>query len=562
MTDSSPALKKNDYLVIIALLNFFILLTLYQFRTLDDNRLVSWNWIFEGADVPMFFFLIVAGIMAAFFLSRITFAERGLGLFLFVSSFLICILFFREPEVIVDASRYFTQAKNLEVYGLRYFMDEWGRGINAWTDLPVVPMLYGLVFKFFGESRLYVQIFTSLLFSSTILLTYKIGKALWDKETGFIAGALLMGIPYIYTQAPLMLVDIPAMFFLSLSVFAFIRALERGGAWLVLASISFFLSFYSKYSIWLMLSIHGIIFFAFLIQRQGNRNPIAQRGAAVAVTAAILTGAVFLYKYNFFSGQIRLLQEYQGPGLRRWGESYLSTFFFQIHPFISLAASYSLIAALRNKDLKYLIVLWLAVIVFTLQINRIRYTLPAFPMLALMASYGLREIREQEVRRFLVSCAVLSSLILSIFFYLPFLDKMSAVNLKDAGLFLDSSGIGDAEVVTIPSEDNVINSAVSVPLLDIFTHKKLVFKYVREEISADRIKESSLRFTWAYSNPGYYYNESEDVKVAPMLVVISSQSGQTMPDYILSRTEGRSLIRTFDRSTGIFSYNTEVKVYQ
>ncbi|MDO8283015.1 MAG: glycosyltransferase family 39 protein [Thermodesulfovibrionia bacterium] len=562
MTDSSPALKKNDYLIIIALLNFFVLLTLYQFRALDDNRLVSWNWIFEGADVPMFFFLIVIGIMAAFFLSRITFVERGHGLFLFLSSFLISILFFGEPEVIVDASRYFTQAKHIEVYGLRYFIDEWGRGIKAWTDLPVVPMFYGLIFKLFGESRLYMQIFTSLLFSSTILLTYKIGKALWDKETGFIAGALLLGIPYIYTQVPLMLVDIPAMFFLSLSVFTFIRALERGGIWPVLASISFFLSFYSKYSIWLMLSINGVIFLVFLLQRPEKRNPILKKGAAFAVIAGILIVTVFLYKYALFSGQIRLLQEYQGPGLRRWGESYLSTFLFQIHPVISIAALYSLIAALRRKDLKYLIVLWLVVIIFVLQINRIRYTLPAFPMLALMASYGLREIREKEVRRFLVSCAVLSSLILSIFFYLPFLSRMSAVNLKDAGLFLDSSGIEEAEVITITSEDNVINSAVSVPLLDIFTHKKLVFKYVPEDISVDAIKESSLRFTWEYSNPGYYYNESEYTNVAPMLVIISSESGQVMPDYILSRTEGRSLIRTFERSTGIFSYNTEVKVYQ
>lgn len=562
MTDPSHALKKNDYLIIISLLNFFILLTLYQFRTLDDNRLVSWNWIFEGADVPMFFFLIIIGTTAAFFFSRIILAQRGHGIFLYSASFLISIVFFREPEVIVDASRYFTQAKHLEVYGLRYFIDEWGRGIKAWTDLPVVPMIYGLIFKLFGESRLYIQVFTSLLFSSTIMLTYKIGKALWDKETGFIAGALLMGIPYIYTQVPLMLVDIPAMCFLSLSVFTFIRALERGGVWPVLASISFFLSFYSKYSIWLMLSIHGIIFLVFLIQRHGKRDLILQSGAAVAVAAGILIGAVFLYKYNLFSGQMRLLQEYQGPGLMRWGESYLSTFLFQIHPFISIAALYSLIVALRKKDLKYLTVLWLVVIIFVLQINRIRYTLPAFPMLALMASYGLREIRENEIRRFLVLCAVLSSIILSVFFYLPFLHRMSAVNLKDAGLFLDASGIEEAEVLTIPSEDNVINSTVSVPLLDIFTHKKLVYKYVPEEISADAIKESSLRFTWEYSNPGYYYNESEDAKIAPMLVIISSGSGQAIPDYILSRTEGRSLVRTFNRSTGIFSYNTEVKVYQ
>ena len=63
---------------------------------------------------------------------------------LFIVSFAVSAMFWQEPEMIVDASRYFTQAKHLELYGFGYFFREWGNGINAWTDLPAIPFLYGV----------------------------------------------------------------------------------------------------------------------------------------------------------------------------------------------------------------------------------------------------------------------------------------------------------------------------------------------------------------------------------------------------------------------------------
>jgi 4-amino-4-deoxy-L-arabinose transferase-like glycosyltransferase len=139
----------------------------------------------------------------------------------------------------VDTSRYFTQAKHLEMYGIKYFMHEWGKGISAWTDLPLISFFYGLIFKFFGESRIYIQIFTTFLFSMTCVITFFIGKTLWDEETGFLAGLLLLGTPYLFSQIPLMLIDVPTMLFLTLSVFTYIRAIEKGGIWIGTLSILF-----------------------------------------------------------------------------------------------------------------------------------------------------------------------------------------------------------------------------------------------------------------------------------------------------------------------------------
>jgi 4-amino-4-deoxy-L-arabinose transferase-like glycosyltransferase len=118
---------------------------------------------------------------------------------LFGVSFLAALLFWDIPEVIVDAARYLSQAKQLCVNGVSYFFSEWGRDILAWTDMPLIPLLYGLLFKLFEESRVVIQVCTTLFFSSTVVTNYGLGKLLWDEEGGFNGALLLLAIPYLYT---------------------------------------------------------------------------------------------------------------------------------------------------------------------------------------------------------------------------------------------------------------------------------------------------------------------------------------------------------------------------
>ena len=565
------------------LITFFLL---FIFRSLDDNSLTSWQWTFIGVDINRIFLILVSGTIAAYLFSKSAFPERNPSLFLFFSSVIACVFFWKEPEVIVDVSRYFTHAKHLEIYGIKYFLQEWGRGINAWTDLPLVPFLYGLIFKFLGESRLYIQLFTTFLFSMTVVLTCKIGKMLWDEETGFFAGIALLGMPYLFTQVPLMLVDVPTMFLLTLLIFTFIKAMNRGRVWIIISSITVFLAFFSKYSTWLMLSVVAVIFLVYLrialvissappLAKGGeggfvtnNRNElnngrtIIYRAALITLIATLLIGTVFLFKFDVISGQIKLLQEYQKPGLKRWGESFLSSFFYQIHPFITIAALYSIYAALRKKDLKYLIAGCLVFIVVLLQIKRIRYIMVAFPVFALMASYGLQEIKNKEIRKFIVSCAVMSSLAIAIFTYLPFLQKTSYVNLKNAGMFLNAIDAENIEVLTISSIDDVVNQAVSVPILDLFTEKNISYHYDERLLPMpEKFRESSFRFTWEYKNPAYYTVNNSDSEKAGALVVISGSPEPPFTAYIEERAKKYHNFRMFKVSEGIFQHRTSVTVY-
>ncbi|MBI5676696.1 MAG: glycosyltransferase family 39 protein [Nitrospirae bacterium] len=570
MEDARHFPRKNDSILIIVLLTLLTFLTQYVFRYVDDNTLTSWQWTFSGLDASRIFFLLLAGITASYLLSRYSFPEKNPVIFLFLASFVFGALYWQEPEVILDTSRYFTQAKHLETYGIGYFWAEWGKDINVWTDLPLVPFLYGLIFKFFGESRLYIQIFTTFLFSMTAIFTYLIGQMLWDSDTGFYGGILLLAIPFLFTQAPLMLVDVPTMFFLTFAIFAFIMALSKGGSWIVISSLAIFLAVFSKYSTWLMLSVLVVVLLVYLIQsykpetqkpKIGTRSCL-YRGALIALLSALVTGIIIIYKLDVISGQLSLLNEYQKPGLRRWGESFISTFLFQVHPFVTTAALCSVYAAIKKRDLKYLIILWLVLLIFVLQITRARYILITFPMFTLMASYGLQMITNREVKRFIVFCAIFSSLIVAGFSYLPFLKNMSPANLKNAGAFLSAINTDSVKVYTLPAKETLVNPAIAVPVLDLFTDKAVHYEYDRGHLPLfNDIKESSVRFTWEFTNPLYYASNSNTVR-DKAVVVISNSSDDKIPENIEKGIEGYKITGKFMSSAGNFLYNPMVTVYQ
>jgi Dolichyl-phosphate-mannose-protein mannosyltransferase len=548
-------------IVLVSLLTLTTFFVLFVFRSLDDNRLTSWQWTVAGEDTLTILFLLVIGISLAYVISSISLPVRKPAIWLFFASFGLSAIFWGEPEVIVDTSRYFIQAKYLELYGVGYFFKEWGNDIAVWTDLPLVPLLYGLVFKFFGEYRTGIQLLNSLLFSGTVVLTYLIGKTLWDKTLGLYGGILLLGIPYLFTQVPLMLVDVPAMFFFTLALFTTIIAVRQGGATLLIsASMTIVFAMLSKYSVWLMLSVIPVIL---LCHIEYGRKVMFQRAAAISLGVVVLVGIVALWKFNVFAEQIRLLQSYQLPGLKRWGESFTSTFFFQIHPFVTLAALFSVYVAIKKKDFKYAIISWLLLLVIVLEIRRARYLVVVFPMLALMAAYGICEIRSAKISKFIVSSAVVSALVIAMFGYLPFFQKTSAVNLNHAGKYLDTMDAEAIEVVTLPPLRSIVNPAVSVPVLDLFTKKRLVYRYDEDWISRPAsVEKSALRFTWEYKNPEYFLTVAGTSKKRIPVAIIFSDPEQIIPPRIAEKIAGYRLAKELVILDRVFRYQTIIRVYQ
>jgi hypothetical protein len=553
------AAVRRPWSLLVSVLALGAVAALLVLRGLDDDRLTSWQWVFAGVNPLRLYGWVVVAIAVANLLARAPLPGRRPGAVLFLAASGVAACFWGEPEVLVDAARYFTQAKHLEVHGLRSFLSGWGNGIPAWTDLPLAPLLYGLVFQAFGESRIAIQALGTLLFAGSAVLTQRIGASLWDEETGFAAGALLLAIPYLPTQVPAMLVDVPTMFFFALAVLAVLRAVQEGGAARVLlAAVAVFLSALTKYSTWPLLSVVPAVA---IVHRVERRPKALARGAAVLLASGALVLAAVAARHEVFARQVSLLLGYQAAGLRRWGESPVSTFLFQVHPFLTAAAVASVVLAARRRDPRWAIAAWPVLVLLALQARRIRYLLPAFPMLALLGAYGLRTIREAVARRLVLACAVTCSLAVALVGYLPFLRSTSASNLRAAGEWLDGLPGERVEVMTPSPPDPVVNPAMALPLLDLYTSKRLV--HVREEAPPpppSGVETSALRFTWEWVDPPWYAPDGAGPAAA--VLVVSDDLDRPLPADLARRLEGLRLDRTFAASEGVFQYRTLVAAYR
>jgi hypothetical protein len=551
--------RKAEQVLLVSFCALLVIPLLYLGRLADDNTLTSWKWVFPATGILQVFFTLVPALLCAYALSGLRFAGRRAYALLSGVSVLAILPLWQEPEAIIDASRYFVQAKYLGEHGAGYFLREWGGSIPAWTDLPLVPFLYGLIFRWFGEERIYIQIFNTLLFALTCLLTFAVGKKLWDEETGLNAGLLLMGIPYLLTQVPLLLVDVPTMFFFTLSIYAFLNAIEKGGvAWISISSASLFMALFSKYSAWPMLCVVPVI--SFVLPGTDARTA-CRRSAAVLLMAGLVAGAVISLHFDLFREQMAILWGYQWSGLGRWQEGYVSTFLFQSHPFLALLALLGIYRAVRQKDRRFLVAGWFAVFVFLLQIKRMRYILPLFPLFALMAAYGLNSFRDAGVRRFISLCVAASSVVIACGAYLPFLNSTSMANLQHAGRYIDTLACKSVAVYALPQKDSSGSTFVAIPVLDYHTAKQIVSpqEWPSHPETGDT-RQSSLRFTWETSKPGLYAKTEADVGCA--LAIISSEAVERVPEAFTGGHRGSFVeLKRFDLASDIFKYQTFVTIF-
>jgi 4-amino-4-deoxy-L-arabinose transferase-like glycosyltransferase len=561
-----PARNQRPLILLSYLTLLCIPLLLFTFRWLDDNRLVSWVW---GFSQSQFFSLLAVLALVLSFVMVLLFvienkqwriSENVVSL-TFVS-FLMSMPFWQIPEIIIDSARYFTQAKYVALNGVGYFTEQWGGTIFAWTDLPLLPLLYGLAFKFFGEHRTVIQVLGSVFYAGTVAATYLLGKTLWDHNHGFAAAVLLLGIPYLYTQIPLMMVDIPTMFFLTVAVLASVMALKSGGfSHIVFAAMAIVLALFTKYSAWLFLSV---VPFTVLVQPLSDWRKSLITLCKIGLVVAVFMLIALYWYFPVLVEQIHILLNYQWGALGRWQEGNLSTFLFHVHPLISLAAILSLFFALKNRDIKFLLVSWMLIPIIVLDIQRIRYVMVVFPMLALMAGYAVMRIPNVTLKRFGLVGVVLTSYSIVLFMSTGFLQNTSASNIKSAGELLNSLGVEFVEVVVLPQQRSVVNPQISVAALDYHTTKTLLYNHADPlnsfgEISD--ISDSPVRFTWEYSIPPFYHNTREIDKIQKAIAVVYSDEQQIASKQLQTRLVNYHLIKQFAAQTGAFKYKTLINLY-
>ncbi len=587
-------LSVNEQLLMLAYGALFTVAFLYIGRGVDDNTLASWRWVFGARGFARTFVVLTAAVFLVAFRGPRKPPARPLLPGLFAA--LVVIPAWSAPEMLTDAARYFTAAKHIEIYGAGFFLENWGGSIPAWTDLPLVPFLYGVLFSIFGESRPVVQAFNSLVFGATVICVFQIGRRLWDETTGYLAGLFLLASPYLLGQVPMMLVDIHTMFLLTLALYVCLQWFETGkGRFFPLSVLALTAALNAKYSAWLALPAFSAL--AWVCNGNDRRRTLERAGLTAAVTF-VLIGALFLARRDLFIGQIELIRSYSLPALGGWREGYASTFLFQIHPFVPVAALIGLMRALKSGDRRFLLPAMGLLPVLLMDVQRARYLLPFFPFAALAAGYGLGAIRDLRVKTAVAHVAVITSLVLLYSVYVPFFRTTSMGNLLTAGRYLDTRGVSSVRIVTTPQRTSHGNTAVAIPLLDLYTRARIVTQPPRRSSLDDaprrswsrdqkagaytdaktslhiaksdrpfvektrlgkswvkKLETAPLRFTWEIGNPEYY--ESTVPEKLDAVVLITSE-----PEAALRLTGNYSRAASFVGRSGVFRFKTFVHLYQ
>ncbi len=544
-----------SWCLLLSFLLLFVFSLLFVFRVVDDNTLTSWQWTVGTVGIRRLLLLLSVALVFSLAFFRLRIPEAFPLPVLTLAAAMAVVPLWREPELLLDSGRYFLQAKSLSEHGVLFFAREWGHRIMAWTDLPLVPFLYGLIFSLAGESRTPIQFFNTLVFVLAVLVTFRTGAMLWNRSTGLHAALLLLGIPYLLTQVPLMLVDIHAMFLLILALFCFLTGLRATGFFpIIVAAAAVFLAGAVKFSTWPMLVLLPFCGLLYLPEQPART---CRRSAAVFLIVALAAVPVVVFFYPVLRQQVLLLWTYQRPALRLWHESAPSTFLFQVHPFITMLAAAGGFLAIRTRDRRFLIPLLPVALIPFLQIQRIRYLLPLFPFIVLLAARGLEIIREADGRRYAVLLVVSSSMVLAWGAFLPFFNTTSMVNLQRAGRFIDTLAGDRVEVHALPQAGSDGNTLIGIAQLDLFTRKKIFSPQGWGPAGEHLPPLSPLLATWKLRRPAWYGDEAVN---AP-LVIISGQplDGNGSLEMGAALPPGR--VRYFTLCSGVFRYRTFVSVY-
>lgn len=546
--DTHRALPIEQFLA-VGFIGLLLFPLLFLARGADNNTLTSWQWTIPRDNFSLYFLALCLLVLTAFVTARTLPIEKIGHPLLALIAFLAVMPLWSAPEMMLDSGRYLLQARYLAENGILSFVKGWGHQIWIWSDLPLSSALYGLVLRFAGSSTLSYQILNTLLFSGAVLLTSAVGNLLWNRHLGIMSGLMLLGSPFLLTQAPQFMNDLHVMFFLVLYLYCLLRLQQSGRIWYCICPCSSALLFLSKYSVW------PIVFFlpALILSTgcNGRKHPRAGLYWNFGVSLLFI-GAIFFAFKDVFLSQIHLLRGFQAGGLHSWRENYCSTYLFQTHPFITLASCFGIIAAIRRRDAKVLALAWFPLYAVLLSMARSRYLIPFFPLLTLLAAYGLEEIKWMVIRRYIVAIAVLFSLMLTYGAYLPFFKTTSMMNLKLAGEYIDSLHNDSVVVRTLPQHRSKGATTAAIPLLALYTDKKLLLE--NPESSDGLPKEFTHPLQFTESMPLTSFAPAKKTADLPTLIIGDEKLA-------LNRAVPSAGCRVnFFLNSGVFRYQTLVSI--
>lgn len=280
------------------------------------------------------------------------------------------------------------------------------------TAKPV--LLYWLLritYDTFGTNEFAARVPSALAYLGSILLTYELGRRMFDAATGLLAGVIVASTLELVKLGHAATPDSTLLFCLLLYFWAFWRGHENGGrSWFLLCGVASGLAMLVKGPVGVVLPV-GIVTLYFLWHRELHRLfdrrmiwgitvwifvAIPWYAVVTAETRGEWTKAFFLKEH--LGRSTEPMENHRGPWLYYLGV--LAIFFAPWSSFLLAMLKESWlqtrIGCPRSRAVRFLL-LWVAVVVglFSLLATKLpHYVAPAYPALALLtASYLVRWMR-------------------------------------------------------------------------------------------------------------------------------------------------------------------------
>ncbi len=130
-----------------------------------------------------------------------------------------------------DVSWELDAVKGVMKYGLPYT-----NGFYLMDQPPLGFYIQALLFKGFGVSINNGTFLVTMFGLGGVILVYLIGKAVYNKRTGFFAAFLFAFAPWQIVMSRTMLIDVPCLFFSLLSLYLGVTAVKKGSFKLAVAA--------------------------------------------------------------------------------------------------------------------------------------------------------------------------------------------------------------------------------------------------------------------------------------------------------------------------------------
>lgn len=264
---------------------------------------------------------------------------------------------------------------------------------------PLVPLLYGFAMQIFGVNVFVMRLISLLLGLATLLLTYDIGKTLYNRNTGLLAALFLLSTTFFWRLSATALTDMPVTFFFTLTLSLTLRLLRAPTYGLAVAvGLCIGAGLLCKYT---MVFIYLVLFGSCLLTGS-FKLLLPHLGVATLVSIGILTPwlayasdkEVLALQMSTLTRHARfvLYGRKQRPRIFEWVLIRFPTG-LGVYNFPLLFLS-GLELLRRRSQADLFVLLWIVAVFLPLVLTlpNPRYFMPAFPALAIAMACGLERV--------------------------------------------------------------------------------------------------------------------------------------------------------------------------